>query len=163
MAAHNVAEPPDDLPPLVVTSFKDVSFLIIDDSAVSRELMEGVLQNADVGKVRTANSVFAAAGILADPGTTTDCIICDHHMDGMTGLALLQRIRAGRNAVVPRDLKFIMLTGDSNPALVQAAARLDVNGFIKKPITVGAVMKTIHLAFGRTPRLKSALDYAKVT
>ena len=162
MAAHNIVEPPDDLPPLIVTSFKDVSFLVIDDSAVSVELMGGVLQSAAVGTVRKANSVFAAAGILADQQTKTACLICDHHMEGMTGLALLQRIRAGRNTVVPRDMRFIMLTGDTSPALVQAAANLDVNGFIKKPITVGAVMKTIHLAFGRTLQLKSANDYAKI-
>lgn len=161
MAANHIASP-DDLPPLIVTSFNDVSFLVIDDSVVSCELIEGVLLNAAVGNVRKAPSVFAAAGVLADPDIKIDCIICDHHMDGMTGLALLQRIRAGRNAVVPRDLKFIMLTGDTSPALVQAAAALDVNGFIKKPITVGAVMKTIHLAFGRTLRLKPAADYAKI-
>ncbi len=34
-----------------------------------------------------------------------------------------------------------------------APARLPVNGFIKTPLTVGAAMKTIHLAFGRTPLL----------
>lgn len=80
----------------------------------------------------------------------------------MTGLALLQRIRAGRNTVIARDMRFIMLTGDTSPALVQAAANLDVNGFIKKPIAVSAVMKTIHLAFGRTLQLKSATDYANI-
>jgi DNA-binding NarL/FixJ family response regulator len=83
-------------------------------------------------------------------------------MDGMTGLALLQRIRAGRNTVIPRDIRFIMLTGDSSPDLVRAAAALDVNGFIKKPITVGTVIKTVHLAFGRQQQLKPAADYAKI-
>ncbi len=164
MATHDSApsDDDDDLPPLVVTSLSNLSFLVIDDSPVSLALMDGVLNSASVGTVQKASSVFAAASILADPLKKTDCIICDHHMDGMTGLSLLQRIRAGRNTVIPRDIRFIMLTGDSNTDLVRAAAALDVNGFIKKPITVSAVLKTIHLAFGRQLQLKPAADYAKV-
>jgi len=162
MAAHQPVPPVDDLPPLVVTSLSNLGFLVVDDSAVSISLMEGVLQSASVGAIRTAPSVFAAVGILADPQQKTDCIICDHHMEGMTGLALLQRIRAGRNTVIPRDMCFIMLTADSSPELVRAAAALDVNGFIKKPITVSAVLKAIHLAFGRPLELKPAADYGRV-
>ena len=162
MVAHQTIDVEDDLPPLVVTSFKDLKFLVVDDSSVSVDFMEGVLKSASVANVLRAPSVFAAVGILADPQSKIDCIICDHHMEGMTGLALLQRIRAGRNAVLARDLRFILLTGDSNTDLVHAAVALDVNGFIKKPINVSAVLKTIHLAFGRQLRLKAAADYARV-
>jgi DNA-binding NarL/FixJ family response regulator len=162
MAAFRTVDSADDLPPLVVTSFNQLNFLVIDDSSVSVDLMEGVLRSVSVGEVRKAPSVFSAVGVLADPEIRTDCIICDHHMEGMTGLALLQRIRAGRNAIVPRDLRFIMVTGDTSADLVRAAVGLDVNGFISKPISVDAVLKAIHLAFGRPTRLKPAADYAKV-
>jgi CheY-like chemotaxis protein len=162
MVAHQTVDAEDNLPPLVVTSFKELNFLVVDDSSVSIDLMEGVLKSASVGNVRRASSVFAAVGILAEPEAKIDCVICDHHMEGMTGLALLQRVRAGRNTVLPRDMRFILLTGDSNADLVHAAVALDVNGFIKKPINVAAVLKTIHLAFGRQLRLKAAADYARV-
>ena len=152
----------DELPPLTVTSFSDLSFLVIDDSTISCDLIEGILGSASVGKVTKAPSVFAAAGILTGPNSKTDCIICDHHMDGMTGLAFLQRIRAGKNAIVPRDLPFILLTGDTSAELVHAARALDVSGLIKKPIGVGPVLKSIHLALGREMRLKHAAAYAAV-
>ncbi len=162
MAAHLTAHDDDELPPLVLTSFDELNLLLIDDDSVSLELMEGMLKSVSVGNIQKAASVFAAAGLLADQKTKIDCIVCDHHMEGMTGLALLQRIRAGKNAIVPRDLKFVIATGDTSPEVVHAAVRLDVNGFITKPLSITAVVKTIHNAFGRAGRLKPAAEYAKV-
>jgi len=152
----------DELPPLVVRSFTDLTFMVIDDSAVSCDIIEKILGRAEVGRVTKAPSVFAAAGALTDKSAKTDCIICDHHMEGMTGLAFLQRIRAGKNAIVPRDLPFILLTGDTSTEVVHAARALDVSGLIKKPISVGPVLKSIHLAMGRVIRLKPAAAYSAV-
>lgn len=161
MAAHLTAQD-DELPPLVLTSFDELNVLLIDDDTVSLDLLEGMLQSVSVGNIQKANSVFAAAGLLADQKTRIDGIICDHHMEGMTGLALLQRIRAGRNEIVPRDLRFVIVTGDTSPEVVHTAVRLDVNGFITKPLSITAVVKTIHNAFGRPARLRPAAEYAKV-
>jgi len=162
MASFRIIDPVDEQAPLVVTPLDQLGILVIDDSAVSLDLIEGCLQSISVGRVRKASSVFAAAGILADTTLKTDCIICDHHMEGMTGLAFLQRIRAGRNTIVPRDLRFIVITGDASEPVVRAAVELDVNGFISKPITVNAVTKAVQLALGRPTRLKAAADYARV-
>jgi len=161
-AAPQTAIDDDDLPPLVVRSFNELSFMVIDDNAAACDLVEGILTHAAVGKVMKAPSVFAAAGLLTAPAAKIDCIICDHHMEGMTGLAFLQRIRAGKNSIVPRELPFILLTGDTTPGVVQTARALDVSGLIKKPISVGAVLKSIHLALGREARLKPAAAYAQV-
>ena len=162
MAAPLTAKDDDELPPLVLTSFDELNILIIDDDTVSLDLMEGMLKSVSMGSIQKATSVFAAAGLLADQKTKIDGIICDHHMEGMTGLALLQRIRAGKNAIIPRDLKFVIATGDTSPDVVHAAVRLDVNGFITKPLSITAVVKTIHNAFGRAGRLKPAAEYVKV-
>jgi len=159
--AHPIIDD-DDLPPLVVRSFNELAFMVIDDNAASCDLVEGILTHAAVGTVMKAPSVFAAAGMLTAPGAKIDCIICDHHMDGMTGLAFLQRIRAGKNAIVPRELPFILLTGDTTADVVQTARALDVSGLIKKPISVGAVLKSIHLALGREMHLKPAAAYSQV-
>ena len=156
------AKDDDELPPLVLASFDELNILLIDDDATSLDLLEGMLKSVSVGNIQKATSVFAAASLLADQKTKIDGIICDHHMEGMTGLALLQRIRAGKNAIVPRDLKFVIATGDTSPDVVHAAVRLDVNGFITKPLSITAVVKTIHNAFGRAGRLKPAAEYAKV-
>ena len=158
----NAHDDEDELPPLVVRSFTDLSCLVIDDDALSCEIVEKILGHAAVGKVTKAPSVFAAAGMLTSPSNKIDCIICDHHMEGMTGLAFLQRIRAGKNTVVRRDLPFILLTGDTSAELVHTARALDVSGLIKKPINVAPVLKSIHLALGREARLKTAAVYAAV-
>ena len=162
MAAHSTNPNDDELPPLVVTSFDQLNFLLIDDDAVCLDVMETMLKSVSVGSIHKASSVFADASVLANQNIKIDGIMCDHHMDGMTGLALLQRIRAGKNAIVPRDLRFILVTGDTSPELVYAAVRLDVSGFITKPMGMTPMVKTIHHAFGRATRLKPAMDYTKV-
>ena len=94
----------EELPPLVVRSFTDLSFLVIDDSAVSCDIIEKILGSAAVGKVTKAPSIFAAAGTLTAANSKIDCIICDHHIEGMTGPGFLQCIRAGKNACTARVL-----------------------------------------------------------
>ena len=152
----------DDLPPLVVTSFDHLNFLVVDDDTNYLDLMGALLKSASVGGINKAQSAAAAVAILTDPQSTTNCVICDHHMEGMTGLALLQRIRAGGRAIVPRDLRFIMVSSDSNAELVRAAVQLDVNGFITKPVSKNAVLRGIHLAFGRPFQLKPVTHYSRV-
>jgi DNA-binding NarL/FixJ family response regulator len=152
----------DDLPPLVVTSFDNLNFMVIDGDAPSLEFTERVLKAAAVSGVSTAGNAFTAVGLFAQQKAKIDCIICDQQLEGMSGLALLKRIRGGRNSIIPRDTRFIIATDQANEALVQAAVRLDVSGFLRKPIGVNAVLKAIHMAFGRVQSLKSVDAYAKV-
>lgn len=162
---HNKLPPEgddDELPPLLVTSLSAVNFLVIDDNDISLELMERLLKAVQARGISTARDAFAAVGMLAKQSVKTDCIICDQRLEGLSGLALLQRIRAGRNSVIPRDTRFILATDEPSAELVQTAIRLDVNGFIAKPIGVNAVLKSVQLAFGRATRLKSANDYSKI-
>lgn len=152
----------DDLPPLVVTSFDDLNFMVIDDNAPGLALMERLLKAVAVQGISTADNAFTAVGMLAQQRIKTDCIICEHKLEGLTGLALLKRIRAGRNSVIPRDTRFILATDQPSEALVQTAIRLDVSGLLTKPTNGSGVLKAIHLALGRNPRLKPVAEYAKI-
>ncbi len=153
----------DGLPPLVVTSFDDLNFMVIDDNAPGLALMERLLKAVSVRGISTADNAFAAVSMLARQRVKTDCIICEHKLEGgLSGLALLKRIRAGRNSVIPRDTRFILATDHPQEDLVQTAIRLDVTGLLTKPTNGAGVLKAIHLAMGRTPRLKPVSEYAKV-
>lgn len=163
VSVRNIA-PEDDLPPLVVTPFHQLAFLVIDADGPSLESIGALLESVSVTSVHRAPNVSAAVSILADRRGKIDCIIGGHCAEGMAGLGLLQRIRAGgRNAVVPRNMRFILATAHPNKELVRAAAQLDVDGVISKPTDKNSLLKVIHLAFNRTVRLKSAPDYARIT
>jgi DNA-binding NarL/FixJ family response regulator len=150
-------------PPLVVTSFTSSAFLIIDGHKPSLDVTAAFLQAMSAGTILSAPDAASAANVLVDRKGNIDCLICENHLADKSGLALLQRIRTGRNAVLPRDTRFIFVTGDSDAAVVRAAAQLDAHGFLVKPATFEAFSKTLQIAFGRLPALRPAAEYAALT
>lgn len=148
--------------PLIVTSFEAVRVLVIDDDRAILEVVEAILKTAGVGGVVKAVSALGALNILADKHKRFNCIICDYGMDVMDGLTLLRDIRSGKHAYIPRDQCFIMLTAQGHEAVVRAAIELDVNGYVRKPVSKDSLAKALHRAFNRKPVLKSPEIYAGV-
>ena len=83
-------------------------------------------------------------------------------MDVKDGLTLLREIRAGMHPYISRDQCFIMLTAHGQEAVVRAALELDVNGYVRKPVSKDSLTKAIHRAFNRSPVLKDSDAYAAV-
>ena len=148
--------------PLIVTPFDKLRFLVIDDDRAILELLEAILRLAGVGSVIKATSALTALNILADEGKKFDCVICDCSMPNMTGLELLRQIRSAQYAHIPRDMRFIMVTMSGQEAVVKAALQLDVSGYIVKPVSKDALIKSVHRAFNRTPPMKAPGDYSSV-
>lgn len=145
--------------PLIVTAFDRLRFVVIDDDRTILQLVEAFLTAAMVGGVIPATSAFAALNLLADQTKKIDCIICDHSMPKMTGLALLQEIRGGKHPNIPRNMPFIVLTSSGQEAVVRAALALDAHGYIRKPVTKDLLVKAIHRAYNRQLALKQPEEY----
>ena len=105
-----------------------LSVLVVDDTAPARELTLLFLTRLGVHQVHAAADGHEAQKFLQSSGERVDLIICDWHMPGMTGLELLQRVRAA-----DPDMPFIMVTGNSDMDAVKAAGDLDVSAYIRKP------------------------------
>ncbi|MBX7200022.1 MAG: response regulator [Rhodospirillaceae bacterium] len=148
--------------PLIVTSFETLRVLVIDDDRGILEVVEAILKTAGFAGVVKAVSAVGALNILADKHKRFNCIVCDYGMDVMNGLMLLKEIRSGKHAHIPRDQCFIMLTAYGQEAVVRAALELDVNGYVRKPVTKDSLTKAIHRAFNRMPALKAPEAYAAV-
>lgn len=149
--------------PLIVTSFETLRVLVIDDDRAVLEVVDGLLRSAGIAGVVKAVSALGALNILADKHKRFSCIICDYGMDMMDGLTLLKEVRSGKHSYIPRDQCFIMLTAHGQEAVVRAAIELDVNGYVRKPVTKDSLTKALHRAFNRTPALKAPEAYAAVT
>lgn len=148
--------------PLVVTAFDRLRFVVIDDDRATLQVVEAFLTSVAAGGVIPAISCFTALNLLADKTKKVDCLICDHSMPTMTGLALLQEIRGGKHENIPRNMPFIMLTSSGQEAVVRCAISLDVHGYVKKPVTKDLLVKAIHRAFNRQLALKSAEEYLEL-
>lgn len=134
-------------------------FLLVDDEFFMLGLVERVLKDCQAGSILRASNGASALDLIAHDPTPVDCIIADLNMAPVNGLELLQTIRAGLSTRIPRDQRFILLTGHGDSVAVHAAIKLDVDGYNLKPISADKLTTTIDTALARTLELKSAAYY----
>jgi FixJ family two-component response regulator len=97
---------------------------IIDDDAAVLDSLRFLLEVAGL-RVATYRS---AAAFLADADAHPSCLILDHHMPDMTGLELVERLRADG-----AQLRVMLITGLNSPGLRGQAAALGVVKVLEKP------------------------------
>ena len=138
------------------------TFLLIDDETFMLGLVDRILQQCKTGRVlKASNGALALAMFNGDIGKV-DCIVADLHMQPMNGLELLKAIRTGVGKRIPRDQRVIMLTGDKDRDAIQAAAELDINGYVIKPVSPENLTTALEYALSRPARLKDVDDYHAV-
>jgi YesN/AraC family two-component response regulator len=138
------------------------TFLLVDDERFMLGLIDRVLKQCQAGRVLRAPHGAKALNMFSGSATQVDCIIADLNMEPMNGLDLLQAVRTGVNKKIPRDQRFIMLTGHGESDAVRAAIALDVQGYILKPISIEKLVTTIDLAFARSLTLKTVAQYRAI-
>ena len=116
-----------------------LSILVVDDNPSASKLLVLVLDELGVGRVVTAESGEQARDILSTESGTIDLVICDKQMPGMSGLDLLAETRAGHP-----DLPFIMITGNADSGFIEAAEKLGISGYVKKPYSPRQVEEAVH-------------------
>jgi two-component system, chemotaxis family, chemotaxis protein CheY len=141
---------------------KDGIFLVVDDEEFIRSLVKQLLIEMGAKEVLIAEDGQKAIDVLAQRGEGINCIISDFKMPNMTGVELLQAVRAG-TAHVDRDLPFAMLTGYSDKFVLGLAMALDVDAFIAKPVSKTMLLSRIApLLTGDRQELLPAKNYAKL-
>lgn len=141
---------------------KPLNFVIVDDEIAILNLIGAMLVNAGVKKVHKCKSAQEAQNILTDGNVSVDCVMSDHGMQPVTGLELLQKIRAGNNLGISRNLRFVMLTGHGDEEVVKTALALDVDAYVMKPISQGGLISAVERAFARKRMLKTGPDYEAI-
>lgn len=101
--------------------------LVVDDSRAMRMIVSRELRNLDaVSDVAEADSAEAAVELLGSE--PVDLIVCDWNMSGMTGLELLEALRAA-GWTVP----FGFVTSESSADVVAAAMGAGASFLLAKP------------------------------
>ena len=109
-------------------------FVVEDDDGV-RQSTQALLE-ASGFRVRT----FANAEEMLAAGTASEagCIVLDHHLSGMTGIELIETLRA-QGLQVPA----IMVTSDGTKLGVRAA-HAGVTAVLRKPLAADALEEWLH-------------------
>ncbi|MCC2617129.1 response regulator [Aestuariibacter halophilus] len=106
------------------------NILVVDDDAITLELLENMLTKTVSGQIWTYdNSVEALKFIQQADRDTIDLIISDWNMPGIDGVTFLQKSRM-RCPAIP----FLMMTATPTRELVTECKTLGVDDFVVKPI-----------------------------
>jgi two-component system chemotaxis response regulator CheY len=123
---------------------KDMKILVVDDFSTMRRIIKNLLR--DLG---FSNTDEADDGNTALPMLQTgkyDFLVTDWNMPGMTGIELLQHVRADANL---KTLPVLMVTAEAKRDQIVAAAQAGVNGYVVKPFTAAVLKEKIEKIFER--------------
>jgi CheY-like chemotaxis protein len=115
--------------------------LVVDDVETMRKVTAGQLAALGYGPVELAGDGAEAWRMIERK--RYDLVISDWNMPAMTGIALLQLMRASpRHAHTP----FIMITAEAERSRIEAAIASGVSDLLVKPYTAGRLATSVQRA-----------------
>lgn len=118
--------------------------LIVDDLFTMRKLIAAILRKMGMEKIAEASSGREALDHLAR--FPVELLICDWNMPGMTGLEVLQAVRANPRL---RELPVLMVTAEQNAQQVIDAIQAGVTSYVVKPFLPSTLKLHIHKCLAR--------------
>ncbi len=113
----------------------NLHILMVDDDTAFLDLVQAMLNAVGVMNVSRAHSGREAFEVLMGGQRVVDVVLCDQNMAEGTGLELLWVVRTGQVKSFRPDACFVLLTASGDHDTVATAARLDVSGYLVKPVT----------------------------
>lgn len=110
---------------------------IVDDDESVRQALTGLVRSVGY----SGRAFTSAEDFLAAQGLDCACIVTDLHMPGISGLDLLQKLRAGGN-----QTPLILITARMAPGLKDRAAEVGVRCLLPKPFVAQELVECIESA-----------------
>lgn len=123
---------------------RDMHILIVDDFSTMRKIVINQLKELGFNSVDEADD-----GISAWPMLQTgkyDFIVSDWNMPEMTGIELLQKVRADSAL---KKIPFLLITAEAKRSQILEATELGVDGYILKPFNSAVLNEKMHKIFER--------------
>jgi CheY-like chemotaxis protein len=106
--------------------------LIVDDEAFMRRTIKAMLRVVGRFLVEEADDGDAALALL--PTFRPDIVLCDIQMPRVDGLQFVRQLRDHREGDL-RETPVLMLTVSADEATILDAARLQLSGYLVKPVS----------------------------
>jgi two-component system chemotaxis response regulator CheY len=117
--------------------------LVVDDYSTMRRIIRNLLTQIGFNNVDEAADGATALAKLRE--RSFGLVISDWNMEPMTGLQLLQEVRADTKL---KGTPFIMVTAESKTENVVAAKQAGVSNYIIKPFNADTLKKKIESVLG---------------
>ena len=106
----------------------NMNVLVVDDAATMRRIVRSLLRELGLKNIREAED-----GVIALDSLKThkmDLVVSDWSMPNMTGLELLQKMKADDGL---KDIPVLMVTAESKKENIMQAVQAGVSNYIVKP------------------------------
>jgi two-component system, chemotaxis family, chemotaxis protein CheY len=123
---------------------KSTPILVVDDYRTMVRIVRNLLQQLGFANVEDASD--GASALVKLRQQTFGLVISDWMMEPMSGLELLEQIRADPELLA---LPFIMITAENRKERVARAEQAGADGFIVKPFTAETLSDRIAAVMGR--------------
>ena len=120
-----------------IPSAKPTKVLIVDDSNTLREVLAAILSS---NGIKVIGQLISGKGLLQAITEMSPDIVClDYNLPGSNGIELLKTIASEHPHVA-----VVMITGEINPGLQNAAAEAGAAGFIHKPFSQDQIIMEVR-------------------
>jgi two-component system chemotaxis response regulator CheY len=128
-----------------MSTLDGIRILVVDDEPFMRATIKAVLRAAGRFDVVEADDgdVALAEVELKKP----DIVLCDINMPRMEGLRFVELLRK-HPAAQMRETPVIILTGRAEVTTVIAASKLQINGYLVKPVSPKQIDVLLQKALG---------------
>ncbi|MCQ8104543.1 PAS domain S-box protein [Methylomonas sp. SURF-2] len=120
---------------------KGIRVLVVDDNAVSREILAEMLRYFQLEVSVAADGLSALQLLQASTEQAFDLVLMDWRMPGMNGDEATRRIHAD-SAIAPKP-KVIMVTAYGREEVMLLAQQAGVDGFLIKPVSPSSLLDSI--------------------
>jgi two-component system chemotaxis response regulator CheY len=117
-------------------------FLVVDDFSTMRRIVRNLLK--ELGYTNVEEAEDGAAALQRLRGDHFDFVVSDWNMPNMTGLQLLQAIRADASL---KSTPVLMITAEARKENIIEAAQAGANGYIVKPFTAATLDEKLAKIF----------------
>jgi signal transduction histidine kinase/DNA-binding response OmpR family regulator len=123
---------------------KGLRILVVDDSALAREMLEDQLQGFGFCATTVGSGEYALKALEEN---VFDLVLMDWKMPGMDGIETTRRIKENpRLAAIP---EVIMVTAFGREEVMMAAERTGIRAFLIKPVNPSLLLDSILEVLGR--------------
>jgi two-component system chemotaxis response regulator CheY len=116
------------------------TLMLVDDSAMMRKVRLRTLKTAGIEFATVVEAADGVEAIAALRVNKVDLILCDINMPNMTGLQLLEEIKA--QDLAP-DVPIVMVTTETSEPQVRQAILAGARGYVRKPFTVDQIKNNV--------------------
>ncbi len=121
---------------------ENTKFLVVDDFSTMRRIVRNLLKELGFVNVQEAEDGVEALTKLR--GDAYDFVVSDWNMPNMTGLELLQQIRADEKL---KHLPVLMVTAEAKKENIIMAAQAGASGYVVKPFTAATLDEKLKKIF----------------